>query len=413
MRYRTQSGRIGVFRTIQTRKGNPMPIEARRAYLKAIRERYKNSTRREKRLILNEFCATCRYSRKHAIRILNGKVEPRQKRRPGPKRKYKEIEGILFELWQALGGLCSKKLKEAFPLWLPYYKGASEEQKKLLYKISPATMDRYLEYFREKSKVKGLSTTDGSLKHQIPIKLLDSEIKAPGFIESDTVAHCGDNIAGEYAYSLTMTDLYSAWTENRASWTKKAEGIVQGVKNIEDSLPFVLVGFACDNGSEFLNDKLNSYLTERAPAVEFVRRRPYRKNDSAHVEQKNFTHVRGIFKYGRYDDPSLVEMMNEIYRVYWNPLWNYFTPVMKLKSKQRVGSKIIKKWDKPKTPCQRLLESESVPLQTKRLLKKTLKSKNPFFLKKELDKKLKLFFEKVEEIKRNRTTVPANPLGNI
>jgi len=390
-----------------------MPIEVRRAYLNAIRERYKNSRKKEKKLILNEFCATCRYTRKHAIRILNGRVEPRKQKRPGPKPKYTEIKGILYELWLALGQLCSKKMKEAFPLWLPYFKNATAEQKELLVKISPATMDRYLESFRVEAKARGISLTEGSLKHQIPIKLLDSEITQPGYIESDTVAHCGNNISGEFAYSITMTDLYSSWTENRASWTKQAESVLAGIKSIETDLPFALIGFACDNGTEFLNDKLNEYLTQRIPAVEFVRRRPYRKNDSAHVEQKNFTHVRNIFKYARYDDPILVTMMNEIYRVYWNPLWNYFTPVMKLKSKQRIGSKIVKKWDKPKTPCQRLLESEHVPERTKKQLKKILKTKNPFFLKKELDKKLKLFFQKVEEIERSRIINSAPPLGNI
>lgn len=381
-----------------------MPIESRRAYLRAIRERYKNSTRKKKTLILNEFCANCRYSRKHAIRILNGTLNPRKEKKPGPARKYDAINEVLGTLWQSMGKMCSKKMKAAFPLWLPYYKEATVEQKALLYKISPATIDRYLESYREINKGKGLSTTVPVLKHQIPIKLLDSEIKQPGFMESDTVSHCGDTIGGNFVSSLTMTDLYSAWTANGASWTKQAEPVLEQIRRVEDDLPFAMLGFASDNGNEFLNNMLHEYLTHRIPAVEFVRRRPYRKNDSAHVEQKNFTHVRSIFGYERFEDPSLVPLMNEIYQVYWNPLWNYFTPVMKLKSKQRIGSRIVKKWDTPKTPCQRLIESDHVPIKTKKRLKQRSETKNPFFLRRELEKKLKLFFQLVEEIKRRRNT---------
>lgn len=381
-----------------------MPIESRRAYLKVIRERYKNSSKKNKTLILNEFCINCRYSRKHAIRILNGKVEPRGIKKPGPKRQFEAIKSILEELWFAMGKMCSKKMKAAFPLWLPYFKGADSEQKVLLYKISPASIDRYLKHCRFENKVRGKSTTIPVLKHQIPIKLLDSEIKAPGFVESDTVSHCADSAAGNFISSLTVTDLFCGWTANGATWTKQAIPIVAEIKKIEDDLPFVLLGFASDNGNEFINNELHDYFSQRIPSVEFVRRRPYKKNDNAHVEQKNYTHVRNLFGYDRFDDPSLVPLMNEIYRVYWNPLWNFFTPVMKLISKQRVGSKIVKKWDKPKTPCQRLIDCDKIPLQAKRTLKKYLNSKNPFFLRKELEKKLKLFKQKVEEIKRRGST---------
>ena len=189
-----------------------MPIESRRAYLKAIRERYKNSSKKNKGLILNEFCANCRYTRKHAIRILSGKLEPRRHKKPGPKPKYESIRGILEELWTLMGKMCSKKMKRAFTLWLPHYKWANAEQKALLYKISPASIDRYLEAIRIKNKVRGISTTDPVLKHQIPIKLLDSEIKEPGYVESDTVSHCAANPGGNFISSLTMTDLFSGWT---------------------------------------------------------------------------------------------------------------------------------------------------------------------------------------------------------
>jgi hypothetical protein len=384
-----------------------MPIELKRAYLTEIRERYKKSPKKKKTAILNEFCITCRYTRKYAIRILRGSTEPRIKKRCGAKPKYDAIRAHLKSLWEQMGKMCSKKMKAAFPLWLPFYKQATTEEKLLLLKISPSTMDRYLEAYRGENKARGLSTTIPVLKHQIPIKLIDSEIHQPGYIESDTVSHCGDNAAGSFASSLTMTDLFSGWTANAATWTKQAIPVVEKIKETENELPFALLGFASDNGNEFINEELASYFKDRAPSVDFVRRRPGRKNDNAHVEQKNFTHVRNLFGYDRFDDPSLVPLMNEIYRLYWNPLWNYFTPVMKLKEKKRIGSKVVKKWDDPKTPCQRLIDSDKIPQQTMNHLRQTLKAKNPFFLRRELEKKLKQFWAAVEEVKRKRNANPA------
>jgi hypothetical protein len=226
----------------------------------------------------------------------------------------------------------------------------------------------------------------------------------PGYMEADTVAHCGSSLAGEFGNSLTMTDLCSGWTENRATWTKLAEKIVPQFKDIEDRLPFTLIGLATDNGSEFLNDKVLEYLKNRQAPVNMVRRRPYKKNDNAHVEQKNWTHVRQLFGYDRIEDPILIPLMNEIYRAYWNPLQNFFTPVLKLKTKERIGGHIKKIYDEPKSPYRRLLDSPYVPEDEKAKLKDAFSLKNPIYLKKELDKKLKDFFKLADEIKiRNRS----------
>ena len=216
--------------------------------------------------------------------------------------------------------------------------------------------------------------------------------KHPGFIEADTVAHCGNSIAGEYANSITMTDLYSGWTENRSAWTKNADSITDKIKDIENDLPFPLLGFASDNGTEFLNETLYNYFKNRTPrAVKLVRRRPYKKNDNAHVEQKNWTHVRLLWGYDRIDDESLVPMMNEIYRSCWNPLLNFFTPTMKLINKTRVGAKIKKIYDEPKTPYQRIMDSKDINIGIKEHLYLKASWLNPFFLRQELDKKLKTF----------------------
>lgn len=379
-----------------------MPIAARRAYLEAIWSRYRNARKSAKKHILDEFCATCGYSRKHAIRILNRPLGSREKR-PGPQPKYLEALPALRELWMLMGQICSKKMRAALPLWLPFYK-ASDRVAALLLRMSASTIDRLLKAHRERVRGKGLSTTRsaGWVKAKIPLKLLEGEVKVPGYMEMDTVAHCGNSTAGEYVNSLTATDLFSGWTELRATWTKQAEGIVGAGKKIEERLPFAMVGVASDNGSEFLNDDFYQWLTKREAPVNFVRRRPYKKNDNAHVEQKNWTHVRQLFGYERFEDPELAVMMNEIYQAYWCPLWNLFTPVLKLKAKERIGGQIRKHYDEPKTPAQRLLESPLVPHADKARIMAMLACKNPIDLKRRLDQRLKEFFEIVDKKKRER-----------
>lgn len=176
---------------------------------------------------------------------------------------------------------------------------------------------------------------------------------------------------------------------------------MKAISSIEESLPFSIKGFATDNGNEFLNHDLHSYFFNRKNRVDFVRRRPYKKNDNAHVEQKNWTHVRELFGYDRFDHLNQVEWMNDTYQRLWNPLWNYFTPVMKLQSKVRVGGKIIKVYDDPKTPYQRLMDSTLLTPEQTLALESNFKNLNPFELKKELEEKLKWFF-RIAEIRRKQ-----------
>jgi len=294
-------------------------------------------------------------------------------------------------------------MRAALPLWLPFYKDCSESIKEQLQAMAASTIDRKLNPYRG-PVVKGLSTTRGlkTMMNKIPLKLLDDQITEPGYVEMDTVAHCGDDIAGKYVHSLTLTDLMSGWTENAAVWTKDAQAVLKKIKAIENRLPFFLKGCAVDNGSEFMNQHLAKYFYDRANPIDFVRRRPYKKNDNAHVEQKNFTHVRELFGYDRFDEFELSVLMNEIYQAYSNPLQNYFIPNQKLIKKERIGSKIKKTYDPAKTPCQRLCESDRVPAQVKRQLKHNLSCKNPFFLRRELEKKLKIFKQRVDQIKASK-----------
>lgn len=373
-----------------------MSTELKREYLRNIRQRYHRGRKKQRTLILDEFCKVCGLTRKHAIRLLNDAM-PDQVRRPGSERKYgDDVDKHLKHLWECMGRVCSKKMVAAMPLWLPFYKEADVRMQRLLKEISAATIDRHLEKFRETAR-KGLSSTNPSLlKNKIPIELLDHQIKEPGFIEADTVAHCGTSLAGEFANTLTMTDVFTGWTENRAMFKKESRTVLGAIRSIERSLPFKIKGFASDNGNEFLNHDLHSYFFERKDKVNFVRRRPYKKNDNAHVEQKNWTHVRELFGYNRFAKGVHVKMMNEIYKNLWNPLWNFFTPVMKLESKERVGGKIIKLHSKPITPYQRLMDSGILTTEESSALKKRYEGINPFDLKKELEKQLKWFFRIAE-----------------
>jgi hypothetical protein len=375
-----------------------MPTKLQEEYLKNIRERYKKSTKRMKTFILSEFCVNSGYSRKHASRILNDRLQPRRSR-PGPAAKYDDQFLIhLRNLWEVMGRLCGKNMAAAIPIWLPKSPEIyPEDIRKKLGSVSASTIDRLLMPHKG-SKPKGLSTTKASkLKHRIPARTLDAKAQCPGIVNADTVAHCGDNIAGEYMNSLTVVDLFSGWTLNRAIWKKEAEGTLNQVKKVESELPFNLIEFFSDNGNEFINHELERYFEKRVAPVNFRRTRAYKKNDGCYVEQKNYTHVRKLFGYVRISNPKLVTLANEIYRVYWNPLQNFFMPSMKLINKERVGSKIVKQYDEPKTPYQRLLDSGYLTTLQRRVLIQKYNQLNPFTLRRELDLKLKIFFQLLDE----------------
>lgn len=389
-----------------------MSYEAKREYLEAIRARYRKSTKKAKGLILDEFCRVTKYSRKYAVRILSGSVEPRMKK-PGPKSKYITILPYLTELWEVLDRPCSKKLKVAIPDLLHHYKNKSLTKKRedLLKSISPSTIDRLLKHIRQ-GKQKGIGGTKplNWMKSHIPLELLHKKVTKPGYVEADTVLHCGDRISGTYAHTVTVTDIASTWTENRAVWTKQSDKVLEALKQIETQLPFPLWAFASDNGTELLNQKVYDYLNNRKTKIKIMRRRPNKKNDNAHVEQKNLTHVRQLFGYDRFDDMAMVAVMNEIYSAYWNKLHNFFIPTMKLVERTRVGGRIRKKYDLPKTPFQRILENPEVPQWVKRNLTDQKKGYDPFKLKAALDDRMGDFVRLVEHARIRRkfsSKVPA------
>jgi hypothetical protein len=378
-----------------------MGQKSKKEYLLAIWDRYQRVGRRFKSKILDEFCAVCGYSRKYAIGLL-GRKPGRRRKKPGPRRQYDgQVLEPLKTIWLASEQMCSKRLKAALPLWLPFYEqehGAlAEPARKKLLKISAATIDRLLQKERARYRGKGLCGTrpGGLLKHQIPIRTDNDDVDRPGFLEADSVAHCGNSLAGDFIWSLTFTDIFCQWTENRAVWNKGAAGVLEQVKDVEAKLPFELLGFDVDNGSEFLTHHLWRYLLDRPRPVPLTRSRPYRKNDQAHVEQKNWTHVRQLLGYQRLEQPELVSLINQLYGD-WGLLHNFFHPSLKLLSKTRKGSKTIRKYSPPQTPYQRLIQSEHLSPEQKQKLQNQFQQLNPLRLKEQIEQKLKIVFDKTQ-----------------
>lgn len=376
----------------------------KKAYLEAIRGRYRKASRTDKSRILDEFCAVCRYHRKYALRRLNQSTKKRVTQKSGRPSRYNVIEVMtpLRAIWLATDQMASKRLKAAMPLWLPYYEEAhgilADDVRYKLLRVSASSMDRLLAPVRAQSGKRGLSGTKPGtlLKNQIPLQGQAWDVSQPGFIEADTVAHCGNSLAGDFVWSLTMTDLYSGWTECRATWNKGADGVMQQIKAIQQALPFAVKGFDCDNGSEFLNWHLLRYFQTRKPPVQFTRSRPYHSNDNAHVEQKNWSCVRQLFGYERFANARLVNGMNDLYANEFSLLTNFFCPTMKLTDKTRVGSKIVKKYAVPETPAQRLLNHESLTHKQKQRLIDTQAALNPFALRAAIQKKLRAIFKLVQ-----------------
>lgn len=381
-----------------------MGKQERRAYLEAIQARYRRANKTGKTAILNEFCAVCDYHRKYALRLLSRRPHARKAaavRRPGPVSRYDTPELIeaLRMIWMTSDQLCSKRLKAALPLWVPHYETSihqlSTETRTLLTNISAATIDRLLKPLRAQAGGRGLSGTKPGtlLKKQIPIQAGVWDVTQPGFMEADTVAHCGDSLAGSFVWSLTMTDICTGWTECRATWNKGADGVMTQIKAIQRALPFPVRGVDCDNGSEFLNWHLLRYFQTQKQPIQFTRSRPYHSNDNAHVEQKNWSCVRQLFGYDRMEDMRVVKLMNDIYANEFSLLTNFFCPTLKLKSKSRDGSKWVRKHSKPLTPAQRLLAHPEMPDAMKEKLTAQINTLNPFDIQKQIQRKLKAIFK--------------------
>ena len=389
-----------------------MSLSAKREALARIHGRYERAGRPHKSRILDEFCATCGYHRKAALRLLNRPLRTTPPKRSGPKLTYDPpvVLPVLKALWLASDQLCSKLLKAALPEWLGHFERHSaslpEAFKKTLLKISPAQIDRLLRPSRVLHPKKGISTTRPGtlLRHEVPTRGGPPDTTRPGSVEADTVAHCDDSTEGDYVNSLTFTELYSGWTENRAVWNKSAESVLVELKALEQVVPFAMKDFHTDNGGEFLNWALHRHLTGRPVKLPWTRSRAYRKNDNAHCEQKNWTHVRQLFGHDRFGHPELVPLMNDLYTKQWSQFTNHFKPTFKLLKREKKNGRTKRIYEKtPQTPYQRLLESPDIPEATKARLRTEHAELDPFALKKSIEEKLRKFFTALGNLNREST----------
>jgi hypothetical protein len=367
-----------------------MSQRSKRELVDAIRPRYLKAKRNEKSLIIDELVANTGYHRKHAIRML-GRGSPRSdKKRLGRGKIYQgAVIEKLIQIWEICGRICSKRLKPFIPEIIDVLERHQEiqlsaEEKYLLLRISRSTIDRCLRRERFEQR-KGICTTKPGtlLKEAIAVRTFsDWDERCPGFMEIDTLAHCGGNVEGQFCYTLTAVDVHTGWTECLAAKNRSQAAVFEQIIQMRQRLPFPLLGLDCDNGGEFINDMLYRYCLKEH--ITFTRSRPYQKNDQAHVEQKNWSVVRRATGYLRYDTPEQLDLLNRLYAVlhFYN---NFYIPVAKLQEKTRTGSRVKKVYDAPRTPYARVLASADVSEACKAELQETYALLDLVHLRRQID----------------------------
>jgi len=370
-----------------------MSQQSKRELLEVLRPRYLKASKVKKQRMLDEFTAVTGYRRKYAIRVLKHPVQRIRRKRAGRKAIYRgEVVEKLEQIWEIYGRICSKRLHPFLPEGIRILERCGEislspETKQLLLSISRSTIDRCLRPVRVKSP-HGLGTTKPGtlLKKAIPVRTFaDWNEDRPGFMEIDLVAHCGETTEGQYLNTLTCTDICTGWTEPIALPRRTQQAVCTAIQAMRQELPFALLGIDSDNGSEFINDLLYRYCQNEK--ITFTRSRPYKKNDQAHVEQKNWSVVRHTVGYDRLESEQELALLEDIYaalRLYVN----FFQPVLKLQAKERLGNKVIRRYDQATTPYQRIMERQDIPLQTKAHLMNLYLHLNPVELRRRIDGKV-------------------------
>jgi len=372
-----------------------MSLKSKRELLEVVRPRYLKASKAEKQTMLDEFTSATGYHRKHAIRVLKNQVQV-QNHLKGKIKTYKtiyrgEVVQALEQIWEIYGHICSKRLQPFLPEAIKVLERCKEiefskDTKELLLKISSASIDRCLRPVRIKSSHCLSTTKPGSLlKNLIPVRTFTEwNEERPGFMEIDLVAHCGNTTQGQYLNTLTCTDICSGWTDVTALPHRSQEAVSKAIHQMRQRLPFPVLGIDSDNGSEFINDLLYRYCLDEK--ITFTRSRPYKKNDQAHVEQKNWSVVRHTVGYDRWETAQELVLLENVYddlRFYIN----FFQPSFKLIGKECLGNKTIKRYDPAKTPYQRVLERKDISLQAKARLMNLYLQLNPAQLRRCLDQK--------------------------
>jgi hypothetical protein len=383
-----------------------LTMKERKRIAEATAGRYRKAGKKEKGAILNEFVELTGFARSYAALVLHnqgrvipvnrklrvrgdvGKKLPRRGR--GPTYDEQTVKALV-QVWRIMDYICGKRLAPVLGEIVERLLRHNELRcdagtSKKLIRMSAATIDRLLRPERQKYQLKGRShTRPGTLlKHQIPMRTFsDWDEQQPGFMEMDLVGHDGGVIDSYHAFTLNAVDIASGWNCSRALKNKAQVWILEGVEKIRAKLPFSLFGLDSDNGSEFINETLYNFCVEHK--ITFTRSRPYRKNDSCFVEQKNYSVVRRAVGYQRFDTDEQVRLLNELYEVLdlYN---NFFQPSMKLKSKERQGARVKKQYDEARTPYQRLLDSNYISAETKEQLRERYHLLNPAQLKRQIEK---------------------------
>ena len=397
-----------------------LTMKERKVVTKAMCEQYRKAAKVEKVQVLNRFAQMTGYNRHYAAWLLrqHGRkvnIAPgvslqgdvRLRVRPKRPRKYDdEVLRPLKRIWEILDFISSRRLVAALPEVVPRLVACRElrlsksVQKKLL-EIRHASVDRLLKPERQKYTLKGRATTKPGtlLKHQIPIRTFsDWDEAEPGFLEMDLVGHDGGRGEGDYCFTLDMTDVATGWTEQAAVQNKAQKWVFEAIDGVRKRLPFTVLGLDSDNGGEFINHHLVAYCTEHE--ITFTRGRPWRKNDGCYIEQKNWSIVRRQVGYARYETPEACRLLNELYQVL-REYNNFFMPSMKLQEKIRDGAKVTKRYDTPKTPYARVLESDKIPKTVKEPLKRRYEKLNPAELKRQIEKLQKQLNRQVARNQRN------------
>jgi transposase InsO family protein len=361
-------------------------------YLRVIYERYQNAGRKSKKVILSEFCTNTGYHRKYAIRLWNG-PRPEKRRRP-PRRRgmsyTQETVAVLTSVWEAAGYPWSVRLKALLPGWMPWIGkrfGLRPEGEKQLLQISARQIDRRLKPVKaqRRRRIYGRTKPGYLLKHHIPVKTDRWDVQSPGFREVDLVSHSGNSASGEFAHTLNVTDIHTTWTESGAVLGRGEEAVQRALNQIAGVLPFRLLGVDSDNGSEFINWHLKHWCEQKE--IQLTRGRPYKKDDNAHIEQKNWTHVRKLLGWERYDTHEAVEAINDLYRHELRLWLNLFLPSVKLLKKVRVGSKVRRVYDGPRTPFERVRACPQADREQVAQLHELRKRLDPFQLARAIERK--------------------------
>ncbi len=372
-----------------------MGPQAQREYLGRMRERYVIATRREKSRLLDEAVAVTGRHRKGLIRAWRAVSPPRRRRAGRPTRYGPAVVRALVAIWTAAGYPWSMRLKALLPTWLPWARRRlrlSPATEADLGRISARQMDRVLASHKRtiRRRQYGRTKPGALLKHHIPLRTDRWTVTVPGFTEIDLVAHSGDRAEGEFAYTLNLTDIHTTWVESGAQLGKSQVRVQETLERLRTALPFALQGIDSDNGSEFINAHLYRYCRRRQ--IQFTRGRPYKKDDNAHIEQKNWTHVRKLMGYVRYDSEAAVAAMNAVYADL-RLLQNLFLPSVKLITKERVGARVRRRYDQPQIPLDRVRAcSEADPAKVQALV--ALRARlDPFQLAQRIDAALSQVYE--------------------